>query len=163
MEEWERCKVCKRSRTESEDRKSHFLAQKAVQSLPILSLHAVLYNTWKRITVNRRLLWVETIQNQVLFWRLTYQEHQTVQEQGVEESNSPRQLVGENRTTLRDTNRKVRHKGRVDSANSGIWVWDIRGSEWLYPRGWGSGNGAGAPAKTDQLSATKTLHSCSSI
>lgn len=143
--------------------KSHFLAQKAVQSLPTLSLHAVLYNTWKKITVNRRVFWTETIQNQVLLWRLTYQEHQTVQEQGVEKSNSPRHLVGENRTTLRDTKRKVRHKVRVDSANSGIWVGDIQDSELLYPRGWGSGNGAGAPVKTHQLSAPRTLHSCSSI
>lgn len=74
----EPCKDCKKSRTDSEDGWSHFLAQKAVQSLPMLSLHAVLYNTWKKITENGWDLWRETRQKQVLIWRLTYQEHQTV-------------------------------------------------------------------------------------
>ena len=39
----------------------------------------------------------------------THQEDQTMQEQGVEESNGPRHLVGENPTTLRDTkNTRIR-------------------------------------------------------
>lgn len=48
--EWETCRICKKRWIESEDRGSHFLAQKAVQSLPMLSLHAVLYNTWNETT-----------------------------------------------------------------------------------------------------------------
>lgn len=50
-------------------------------------------------------------QGQALLWRPTYQEHQAVEEQGVEESYGPRHLVGENHAALRGTNRKMRREG----------------------------------------------------
>lgn len=52
-----------------------------------------------------------TKQKQKYHWgrKETNQEDQTMQEQGVEESNGPRHLVGENPTTLRDTkNTRIR-------------------------------------------------------
>lgn len=56
-----------------------------------------------------------TTQNQELpwGWRETYQEDQTMQEQGVEESNSPGNLVWEDHTALkRHKNRKISQENR---------------------------------------------------
>lgn len=50
------------------------------------------------------------------YWKQTYQEDQTVQEQSVEESNGPGHLVGENHTSLRDANnRRVRWEVHTDT------------------------------------------------
>lgn len=56
------------------------------------------------------------------YWKQTYQEDQTVQEQSVEESNGPGHLVGENHTSLRDANnRSVRWEVHTDTQKTRVW------------------------------------------
>lgn len=80
---------------------THFLAQKAVQSLPMLSLQAVLYSTWK-IPDEEVNPVTPAMKNVTLEGRETHQEDQTMQKQSVEEGNGSGHLVGEDHASLKD-------------------------------------------------------------